>query len=99
MTKYNFLAVKVVNAQQLSCTLRTDIDRVVQCLQTCAVMVLGNWVLRSDLLYSTTHNGIPPQAMIRARDYIVSNIFYLTFNCKYNDDNDHQVLYYVFKIL
>ncbi|XP_073997167.1 RNA polymerase III subunit E [Rhodnius prolixus] len=63
--------VKVVNAQQLSCTLRTDIDRVVQCLQTCAVMVLGNWVLRSDLLYSTTHNGIPPQAMIRARDYIL----------------------------
>ncbi|KAK9508623.1 hypothetical protein O3M35_006144 [Rhynocoris fuscipes] len=63
--------VKVVNAQQLSWMLRKEIDLIVQCLQTCAVMVLGNWVLRSDLLYSSTHNGIPPQAMIRARDYIL----------------------------
>ncbi|XP_014248704.1 DNA-directed RNA polymerase III subunit RPC5 [Cimex lectularius] len=63
--------VKVTGAIQLSWLLSMDLDKVVQCLQTCAVLVLGNWVLRSDLLYRGPKNGIPQEVMANSRDYIL----------------------------
>lgn len=42
-----------------------------------AVLVKGNWVIRSECLYAkdtvSPHNGVSAEFMCRARDYIVSN--------------------------
>lgn len=45
-------------------------------LQKAAVLVQGNWVVKSDLIYpkdsTSSENGIPCDAICRARDYVVS---------------------------
>uniref|UniRef100_A0A1B6DQ29 DNA-directed RNA polymerase III subunit RPC5 n=1 Tax=Clastoptera arizonana TaxID=38151 RepID=A0A1B6DQ29_9HEMI len=69
--------VKVMTFQQLS-TLLTghgDIIKLLRCVQQAAVLVQGNWVVRSDVIYSkdsvSQHNGVPGEVMCRARDYIL----------------------------
>lgn len=45
-------------------------------LATCAVLVRGLWIVKSELLYPTNTfsatNGVPSELMCRSRDYVVS---------------------------
>ncbi|KAF6199086.1 hypothetical protein GE061_007111 [Apolygus lucorum] len=63
--------VRTVDASQLSWLLNCDKSKILDCLQTCAVLVQGNWVLRSDLLYKSCVNGIPASIIANARDFIL----------------------------
>lgn len=55
-----------------------DTAAVLKYLQQVAVLVQGNWVVNSELIYIkdsvSSQNGIPAELMCRARDYIVSII-------------------------
>lgn len=55
-----------------------DTAAVLKYLQQVAVLVQGNWVVNSELIYIkdsvSSQNGIPAELMCRARDYIVSTI-------------------------
>ena len=48
-------------------------------VQQVAVLVQGNWVVNSELVYPkdtmSAHSGIPEFLMCRARDYIVCPIY------------------------
>uniref|UniRef100_A0A0A9ZCC8 DNA-directed RNA polymerase III subunit RPC5 n=1 Tax=Lygus hesperus TaxID=30085 RepID=A0A0A9ZCC8_LYGHE len=63
--------VRTVTATQLGWLLGCDKSKILDCLQTCAVLVQGNWVLRSDLLYKNCVNGIPAAVIANARDFIL----------------------------
>lgn len=45
-------------------------------LQQVAVLVQGNWIINSELIYpkdtKSHQNGIPAELMCRARDFVVS---------------------------
>lgn len=48
---------------------------VLKVLQQVAVLVQGNWVVKSDLLYpknSISESGAPNELIQRGRDYVVS---------------------------
>lgn len=50
-------------------------NAVLRALQQVAVLVQGNWVVKSDLLYPRggfTESGLPNDVLQRARDYLVS---------------------------
>ena len=63
---------------ELRNTLSSDHDTgaLLKYLQQVAVLVKGNWIVSSELLYpkdTTSHqHGIPAELMCRARDFIVS---------------------------
>lgn len=71
--------MKVITFGQLTGLLAGagDIVKLLRSVQQCAVLVQGNWVVRSDIVYPkdtiSEHNGVPAEVMSRARDYIVSN--------------------------
>lgn len=50
-------------------------DAMLKCLQKVAVLVRGNWVVKSEVLYPentfSAISGVPAELMCRARDYIV----------------------------
>lgn len=54
-----------------------DTNAILKYLQQVAVLVQGNWVVNSELIYPkdtmSAHSGIPAELMCRARDYIVRN--------------------------
>lgn len=66
---------------QLRILLSTGHDpaAVLKYLQQVAVLVQGNWIVNSELVYPkdsiSSHNGIPAELMSRARDYVVNKIF------------------------
>lgn len=80
MIKICFTA-KVISFAQLRLILSPDQETtaVLKYLQQVAVLVQGNWVVSSELLYPkdsiSSHNGIPAELMCRARDYVVSVMF------------------------
>ena len=57
-----------------------EVISTLKALQGCSVLVQGNWVLRSDILYPkdtiSAKSGIPSDLMCRARDYLVSSSFW-----------------------
>lgn len=63
---------------QLRSILSPDQDAVavIKYLQQVAVLVQGNWVVNSELIYPkdtiSSHSGVAADLMCRARDYIVS---------------------------
>ncbi|XP_075231012.1 RNA polymerase III subunit E isoform X2 [Lycorma delicatula] len=69
--------VKVMTFGQLSSLLVGcgDLVKLLRNVQQAAVLVLGNWVIRSDFLYPkesfSTNNGVPGEIMARARDYVL----------------------------
>lgn len=73
--------MKVITFGQLTGLLAGagDIVKLLRSVQQCAVLVQGNWVIRSDIVYPkdsvSEHSGVPAELMTRARDYIVSNFF------------------------
>ncbi|CAK9834119.1 DNA-directed RNA polymerase III subunit RPC5 [Anthophora retusa] len=68
---------KVISFPQLRSILSPDQETtaILKYLQQVAVLVQGNWVVNSELLYPkdtiSSHNGIPAELMCRARDYVL----------------------------
>uniref|UniRef100_A0A8C9TYL0 Polymerase (RNA) III (DNA directed) polypeptide E n=1 Tax=Scleropages formosus TaxID=113540 RepID=A0A8C9TYL0_SCLFO len=54
----------------------TDSTAVLRCIQQVAMLVQGNWVVKSDVLYPknscSPHSGVPADVLCRGRDYVVS---------------------------
>ncbi|XP_011308501.1 DNA-directed RNA polymerase III subunit RPC5 [Fopius arisanus] len=52
-----------------------ETSAILKYLQQVAVLVQGNWIVNSELIYpvatKSSHNGIPAELMCRARDYIL----------------------------
>ncbi|KAG7209766.1 hypothetical protein KM043_011389 [Ampulex compressa] len=68
---------KVLSFSQLRSILSPDQETaaILKYLQQVSVLVQGNWVVNSELIYTkdsvSSHNGIPADLMCRARDYIL----------------------------
>ncbi|XP_062330189.1 DNA-directed RNA polymerase III subunit RPC5 [Osmerus eperlanus] len=53
----------------------TDSVAVMRCIQQVALLVQGNWVVKSDVLYPKTscspHSGVPAEVLCRGRDFVM----------------------------
>ncbi|XP_065588649.1 DNA-directed RNA polymerase III subunit RPC5 isoform X3 [Cyrtonyx montezumae] len=53
----------------------TDSTTVLRCIQQVAMLVQGNWVVKSDVLYpkdtSSPHSGVPAEVLCRGRDFVM----------------------------
>lgn len=73
----NYFIAKVISFKQLRSMIdpKHETTDVVKYLQQVAVLVQGNWVVQSDLVFprdkTSSQNGISAELMCRARDYIV----------------------------
>ncbi|XP_016411122.1 DNA-directed RNA polymerase III subunit RPC5-like [Sinocyclocheilus rhinocerous] len=56
----------------------TDSIAVLRCIQQVALLVQGNWVVKSDVLYPkntcSSHSGVPAEVLCRGRDFVDENI-------------------------
>uniref|UniRef100_A0A8C1YH78 Polymerase (RNA) III (DNA directed) polypeptide E n=1 Tax=Cyprinus carpio TaxID=7962 RepID=A0A8C1YH78_CYPCA len=52
----------------------TDSTAVLRCIQQVALLVQGNWVVKSDVLYPkntcSSHSGVPAEVLCRGRDFV-----------------------------
>ncbi|XP_043280382.1 DNA-directed RNA polymerase III subunit RPC5 [Venturia canescens] len=68
---------KILSFTQLRSILSTDHEAIaiIKYLQQVAVLVQGNWVVNSELIYPkdtiSSHSGIAAELMCRARDYVL----------------------------
>lgn len=73
-----FVAAKILSFTQLRSILSPDHEAIaiIKYLQQVAVLVRGNWIVNSELIYPkdtiSSHSGIAAELMCRARDYVVS---------------------------
>uniref|UniRef100_A0A8B9KXR1 RNA polymerase III subunit E n=1 Tax=Astyanax mexicanus TaxID=7994 RepID=A0A8B9KXR1_ASTMX len=55
----------------------TDSTAVLRCIQQVALLVQGNWVVKSDVLYPKStcspHSGVPAEVLCRGRDFVVNS--------------------------
>uniref|UniRef100_A0A6J0U5N1 DNA-directed RNA polymerase III subunit RPC5 n=1 Tax=Pogona vitticeps TaxID=103695 RepID=A0A6J0U5N1_9SAUR len=53
----------------------TDATAALRCIQQVALLVQGNWVVKSDVLYpkdtSSPHSGVPAEVLCRGRDFVM----------------------------
>lgn len=53
----------------------TDSTAVLRCIQQVALLVQGNWVVKSDVLYPkntcSPHSGVPAEVLCRGRDFVI----------------------------
>ncbi|EMP34971.1 DNA-directed RNA polymerase III subunit RPC5 [Chelonia mydas] len=69
--------VKVMPFANLMSLLGSGIDStaVLRCIQQVAMLVQGNWVVKSDVLYpkdtSSPHSGVPAEVLCRGRDFVM----------------------------
>ncbi|XP_072229185.1 DNA-directed RNA polymerase III subunit RPC5 [Leuresthes tenuis] len=53
----------------------TDQTAVLRCIQQVALLVQGNWVVKSDVLYPkntcSAHSGVPAEVLCRGRDFVM----------------------------
>uniref|UniRef100_A0A8C6USM2 Polymerase (RNA) III (DNA directed) polypeptide E n=1 Tax=Neogobius melanostomus TaxID=47308 RepID=A0A8C6USM2_9GOBI len=53
----------------------TDSTAVLRCIQQVALLVQGNWVVKSDVLYPkntcSAHSGVPAEVLCRGRDFVI----------------------------
>ncbi|XP_076856174.1 DNA-directed RNA polymerase III subunit RPC5 isoform X1 [Brachyhypopomus gauderio] len=53
----------------------TDSTAVLRCIQQVAMLVQGNWVVKSDVLYPksscSAHSGVPAEVLCRGRDFVM----------------------------
>ncbi|XP_064414739.1 DNA-directed RNA polymerase III subunit RPC5 isoform X2 [Latimeria chalumnae] len=53
----------------------TDSTAVLRCIQQVAMLVQGNWVVKSDVLYPkdscSPHSGVPAEVLCRGRDFVM----------------------------
>uniref|UniRef100_A0A2R9A0P0 RNA polymerase III subunit E n=1 Tax=Pan paniscus TaxID=9597 RepID=A0A2R9A0P0_PANPA len=72
--------VKVMPFANLMSLLGPSIDSVavLRGIQKVAMLVQGNWVVKSDILYpkdsSSPHSGVPAEVLCRGRDFVVSTL-------------------------
>lgn len=76
--RYLMKDAKVMNFSELKNTLSTEHETsmILKYLQQVAVLVQGNWIINSELIYpkdtKSHQNGIPAELMCRARDFVLS---------------------------
>ena len=83
------VVAKLLQFSQLATLLEMNADTasLLRIVQQVAVLVQGNWVVRSDVLYpkdtSSNVSGVPAELMCRGRDYIVSfkKLIYFAIVC------------------
>lgn len=71
---------KIIQFQQLAMLLTgsdgTTVENLLKTIPKVAVLVQGNWIVKSDILYPqgtfSATSGVPADLMCRARDYVVS---------------------------
>ncbi|XP_037547085.1 DNA-directed RNA polymerase III subunit RPC5 [Nematolebias whitei] len=69
--------VKVMPFANLMGLLASGIDQtaVLRCIQQVALLVQGNWVVKSDVLYPkntcSAHSGVPAEVLCRGRDFVM----------------------------
>ncbi|XP_015237030.1 PREDICTED: DNA-directed RNA polymerase III subunit RPC5 [Cyprinodon variegatus] len=69
--------VKVMPFANLMGLLATGTDQtaVLRCIQQVALLVQGNWVVKSDVLYPkntcSAHSGVPAEVLCRGRDFVM----------------------------
>lgn len=79
--QYLYISAKVMSFLQLRTLLASEHETaaILKYLQQVAVLVQGNWVVNSELIYPketmSAHSGIPADLMCRARDYVVRTFF------------------------
>lgn len=53
----------------------TDSTAVLRCIQQVALLIQGNWVVKSDVLYPkntfSPHSGVPAEVLCRGRDFVM----------------------------
>nr|DBA20247.1 TPA: hypothetical protein GDO54_015959 [Pyxicephalus adspersus] len=73
----SFFTVKVMPFANLMGLMAagTESITVLRCIQQVALLVQGNWVVKSDVLYpkesSSPHSGVPAEVLCRGRDYVM----------------------------
>lgn len=79
------IAAKITSFQHLLTLIDKNLhtkDKVLQALTAIGVILRGNWVIQSEVLYPekswSALNGIPAEYMCKARDYIVSGGIYIS---------------------
>lgn len=69
--------VKLMPFANLMGLLASGIDStaVLRCIQQVALLIQGNWVVKSDVLYPKTtcspHSGVPAEVLCRGRDFVM----------------------------
>ncbi|RVE59830.1 hypothetical protein OJAV_G00192170 [Oryzias javanicus] len=69
--------VKVMPFANLMGLMASGIDQtsVLRCIQQVALLVQGNWVVKSDVLYPkntcSAHSGVPAEVLCRGRDFVI----------------------------
>nr|XP_057917524.1 DNA-directed RNA polymerase III subunit RPC5 [Doryrhamphus excisus] len=70
----NVKAIQFANLMGLLAS-GTDSTAVLRCIQQVALLVQGNWVVKSDVLYPkntcSPHSGVPAEVLCRGRDFIM----------------------------
>ncbi|XP_071444238.1 DNA-directed RNA polymerase III subunit RPC5-like [Hetaerina americana] len=71
-------SAKIINFSKLLSLLGQEKEavNVLRFMQAVAVLINGNWVVKSDIIYpkdsESSFNGVPAELMCRARDYVLS---------------------------
>ncbi|XP_024140784.1 DNA-directed RNA polymerase III subunit RPC5 [Oryzias melastigma] len=69
--------VKVMPFANLMGLMASGVDQisVLRCIQQVALLVQGNWVVKSDVLYPkntcSAHSGVPAEVLCRGRDFVI----------------------------
>lgn len=80
-----YILAQIIQFQQLLMLLAggegLTSDILLRTLPKVAVLVRGNWVVKSEVLYPantfSATSGVPAELMCRARDYVVSLLFFI----------------------
>lgn len=75
-----YFVAKIIQFQQLLLLLAggegITSESLLKCLPQVAVLVRGNWIVKSEILYPeatfSSISGVPAEIMCKARDYVVS---------------------------
>lgn len=72
-------------------------DVILKTLPKVAVLVRGNWVVKSEVLYPSNTfsatSGVPAELMCRARDYVVGKMISDRLHCFYLQSGGQAIQY------
>ncbi|KAA8581374.1 hypothetical protein FQN60_002955 [Etheostoma spectabile] len=61
--------------EQVKTLMKNDSTAALRCIQQVALLVQGNWVVKSDVLYPkntcSPHSGVPAEVLCRGRDFVM----------------------------
>uniref|UniRef100_A0A673IZI2 DNA-directed RNA polymerase III subunit RPC5 C-terminal domain-containing protein n=1 Tax=Sinocyclocheilus rhinocerous TaxID=307959 RepID=A0A673IZI2_9TELE len=70
----------------------TDSTAVLRCIQQVALLVQGNWVVKSDVLYPknicSSQSGVPAEVLCRGRDFVMQSYIYMLYMYMCQDVKD-----------